>query len=164
MISCLFFRKEDDLLGWTSISCWNVTSLEEGKWLIFLPKGTQTHSALEGGRKTMTMVMMMMVMMIVMVMMFFFNLKFFSSSSVPLVQSMEKECLLTVKLVLNLSLHHIPLCQRLPAFVCPPSPFGGWHNLLTAPVTVTKGLQESANVKVWNSWIFSLFDILVIYI
>ena len=38
MISCFFFTKEDDLQGWKSILCWNVTSLEKGKWLFLLPK------------------------------------------------------------------------------------------------------------------------------
>ena len=38
MISCLFFWKYNTLLSWKSSLCWNVNSLEKGKWLIFLQK------------------------------------------------------------------------------------------------------------------------------
>ena len=37
-ISLLFFRKLDDLMSWKSSLCYNVPTLEEGKWLIFLEK------------------------------------------------------------------------------------------------------------------------------
>ena len=50
MISCFFFRKEDDFLGWKSVSCWNVTSLEEGKCLILLPKDLK-HNRLQRGEE-----------------------------------------------------------------------------------------------------------------
>ena len=80
------------------------------------PKGPQTQSAPEGGRKTMTIVMMMVMMMIMMMMMMtmmtmmlhYSDLRWFQAS-VPLFQGMEKVGLLTVKLVLNLSLHPISL-------------------------------------------------------
>ena len=51
MISCFFFRKEDNLQGWKSILCWNVTSLEEGKWLVFLPKDPKYNGNQRGGKK-----------------------------------------------------------------------------------------------------------------
>ena len=67
MISCFFLRKEDDLLGWKSILCWSVISLEEGKWLILLPKDLKHNRYQRGGRNSMTMVIMMMMMMILMI-------------------------------------------------------------------------------------------------
>ena len=68
-ISCLFFRKEDYLLGGKSNFCWNVTSLEEGLVADLPPKGPQIQSAPEGGRKTMTIMIMMMMKMMMMKMM-----------------------------------------------------------------------------------------------
>ena len=50
MISCFFFRKEDKLLGWKSILCSNVTSLEKGKWLILLLKDLK-HNRHQRGKK-----------------------------------------------------------------------------------------------------------------
>ena len=61
-VSCLFFRKEDSIEGWKLILCQNVTSLEEGKWLIFLRKDLK-----QGGRKTITMVVMMMMTMMIII-------------------------------------------------------------------------------------------------
>ena len=50
IISCFFFRKKDDLLDWKSILCWNVTSLDEGKRLILLPKDLK-HNRHQRGKK-----------------------------------------------------------------------------------------------------------------
>ena len=51
MISCFFFRKEDNLLGSKSILCLNVTSLENGKWLILFPKDLKQNRHKRGEEK-----------------------------------------------------------------------------------------------------------------
>ena len=51
MISCFLFRKEDNLLGWKSILCWILTSLEKGKWLILLPKNLKHNRHQRGEEK-----------------------------------------------------------------------------------------------------------------